>query len=219
MEDYFSIDDILAGDHRIFTTFRHQGYNIGYLDPMGVTEWNASHRAPEELEDNPNIDKDMPKGMRVALPFWLAESLISRNFVNIELPRCYGKQAMQSLRVDTCSVNLAAKCGTYFALGVRLAKLVVDVALPGALARAFAARCWGITDSAAFSGDRGAQAMRGLDWLECDLFQEAHAMAVATRRWKERRGDRISALDSVLGKRPREELGSPISPSTRPRTS
>ncbi|KAI0560459.1 DNA replication complex GINS protein psf3 [Gracilaria domingensis] len=186
---------------------------------MGVSEWNASHRTPEELEENPNIDKDMPKDMRVPLPFWLSESLLTRNFVTLELPRCYGKQARQALRADPRSVDLAAKCSSYFALGVRLAKLIVDVALPGALVRAFAARCWGTADSAAFSGDKGAMAMKGLDWLECELFQEAHAMVVATRRWKERRSDRIAAIDHVLGKRRREELGSPITPSSRPRTS
>ncbi|PXF49660.1 DNA replication complex GINS protein PSF3 [Gracilariopsis chorda] len=221
MEDYFSIDDILAGNHCISTTFEEQGFLLGHLDPENVMDWNANNCNPDDYDNDPDLDRHMPKGMTVALPYWLAEALAARNFAKVQLPRCYGKSTRQALRADARSVDLRSKCDNYYALGVRLARLLVgdDVTFPGVLLRAFAARCWSIADMAVFSGDRGAHAMKGFDLLECDLFCDIHGIAVATRRWKERRGDRISGSGAHFRKRPREEIGSPVTPSTRPRTS
>lgn len=96
---------------------------------------------------------------------------------------------------------------------MRLASLVRDVGLSAALVRAFAGRCWGIVDSAVFAGGRGVAALEGLEEKERALFFAAHGLDIALRRWKERRADRIVAgVDSALGKRKREEVGSPVTP-------
>ena len=214
MEDYFSIDDILAGEPKIYCTLPTQGFLLAHLDPIGVSAHYASN--PELLEDDPDLVNHLPAHHRLALPYWLAESLAERSSLSIQLPRCFATKTRNALRADAKSVHLFNRCQAYYALGIRLAKLLSDVALPNVLVRAFSTRCWSIADAAVFAGGRGVEAMASLDRLERTLFFAAHGVSIAIRRWKERRADRIEPL-SVLGKRKAGQIGSPVTPASRVR--
>lgn len=215
MEDYFSIDDILASEPRIYCTFRTEGALLAHLDPIGV----AAHHASTDVAGEPNMH-NIPRNHRLALPFWLIESLATRNFIAVELPRCYSTSTRNALRADARSVDLYARCQSYFTLGVRLSKLLIDILLPGVLVRAYASRCWKVADIAVLEGGRGADAMSKLDLLERRLFFAAHNVDGGLRKWKERRCDRIEGFESLLGKRLRDDaLGSPVTPTAKVRVS
>lgn len=216
---YFSIDDILASEPRVHTTLHVRGHNLGHLDLHGAAAHWSTH-TPDASALPPGHDgtRDLPAGHRVALPFWLAETMAARGTAAIELPRCFGTRARHALRADARAVRLHARCRAFYALGVRLAALVRDVALGTALVRAFAARCWGVVDTAAFAAERGVEALDGLDETERGLFFASHGLDIALRRWKERRADRIVCeVDAVLGKRKRDDAGSPVTPAAKAR--
>lgn len=214
MEDYFSIDDILASEPRIYATFRVQGHNLAHLDPLGVASYHASHTSSEELAADPSLSSHIPASHRLALPYWLVESLAERSVVSVHLPRCYATPVRNALRADARAVPLFRHCPFYYTLGIRLARLLSDPALPPVLAAGFAARCWHVADVAAL-GSGGCEKIQKLDWLERDAFFAAVGAAVAIRRWKERRTDRIEGVRGVLGKRSWKEVGSPVTPSLR----
>lgn len=252
-EDYFSIDDILSAEPRLYCTFRVRGHLLGHLDPIGVqaavqsqpldsasipstatetasaSATTSATTSASLLDDDAvnDVDDDptnhIPTNHRLALPFWLAETLAERNLVSLHLPHCFKTTVRNALRADAPSVHLHRLCPSYYALGVRISKLVKDISLPATLVRAFASRCWPIVDQAAFASNRGSRALVKLDLLERRLFFEAHSVAAAIVRWKERSCDRISAFPPLLGKRPRPsdapgtDAVSPVTPSTRSR--
>lgn len=233
MDDYFSIDDILSSEPRLHCTFRVRGHNLGHLDPVGVQAAldTSDLPIPDPASDPASADDDdaaahIPQNHKLALPFWLAETLSERNLVTLHMPHCFKRTVHNQLRADAPAVSLHALCPSYYALGVRLAKLVRDLTLPAILVRAFANRCWRIVDNAAFTPAHAMQALAKLDLLERNLFFTAHAVTNAIVRWKERSCDRIVSYASVLGKRPfvdhdEEEdqkqqavVGSPVTPPT-----
>lgn len=218
-EDYFSIDDILSAQPRVHATLLTPAHNLAHLDPLGAAAYWSSNPPPAATvapTSSSSTVQDLPQGHRLALPFWLIESLSQRGLISVQLPRCFATQARHALRADARAVKLHARCPAYYALGVRLAALVKDVGLSAALVRAFAERCWGIVDSAVFVGARGVEALVGLDEAERALFFVAHGLEIAVRRWKERLVDRIGRGGaSVLGKRSIEEVGSPVTPAAQ----
>lgn len=253
MEDYFSIDDILASEPRVFCTFRVQGHQLAHLDPMNLsthrtTQQTQSTTTPSSSSTPPNTNttsnqdsnpdslthpsttsdspqtpttispQHLPANHRLALPFWLIESLAERSIIAVELPRAFGNAARNALRADPIVPSLNLHCPYFFRLGIRLAMLLTDHNLPTVLATSFAARCWPTTDAAAYTRITGSKAVKDLDQDESALFFAAHGAHVAMRRWKERAGDRITPMPTVLGKRKQQdldtdrEIGSPITP-------
>lgn len=202
-QDYFSLDDILATEPRVYATFRVRGHALAHLDPLGVAV--ALAHAGKDVDAAEDVEH-LPEGHRVALPFWLVEALAERAVVDVELPRCFATTVRAELRADARVVALHRKCPAYFALGIALAKLLRDPGLPDMLLRAYADRCWGVVDAAVYGGGKGIDGIRKLELRERDLFFAAHGMSVAVRRWKERRSDKITRADiAVCGKRKRED--------------
>lgn len=246
-EDYFSIDDILSAEPRLYATFRVRGHHLGHLDPIGVQAavqsqpqssmsqpttssasvgtssgvTGATDTAPSSTGNDVSAEDPtmhVPAKHRLALPFWLAETLAERNIVTLHLPHCFKSPVRHALRADASSVPLHQLCPSYYALGVRVAKLINDVSLPAVLVRAFANRCWPIVDQAAYAAARGSRALTKLDRLERRLFFAMHGVTNAVVRWKERSCDRIGPSKPLKGKRPRSsnqtesEVASPVTP-------
>lgn len=218
MEDYFCLDAILASEPRVYTRFLVPGRTLAHLDPLQAALLTSS---TPEAEAKPT--DDLPSGSRVALPFWLAESLTERSVTSIELPRVYGSSTVAELRADAPSVSLRGRCDAYFDLGVRLARLLRAPRLPGVLLSAYAGRCWGAVDAGAHAH---APVLGKLERGERKLFFAARAVARGERRWKERRVGRIRTAvvpvkraaaagntAGVLGKRGADTIGmSPVTP-------
>jgi GINS complex subunit 3 len=232
-QDYFSIDDILASEPRVYATFRVRGHLLGHLDPLASSVPDLSDKENSAAVANTQSTatpmappappgRDLQAGRRVALPFWLVESLAERAVVDVHLPRCFGPRVRNDLRADALAAPLYTKCKFYYALGLALATLLRDGALVAMLLSAFAERCWGAVDAAVYGSavGKGADAMAKLDALERDLFFATHGTAVALNRWKERAADKIPTSQSILGKRSALSAmvnsASPLTP--RPRT-
>lgn len=213
---------------------RHSNINNTDSNPSTQTTDRDSASASAsaydaEAEPDDHEEDHIPANHKVALPFWLAESLAERNVVTVRLPHCFQTKARHALRADAPSVALYSKCPTYYALGIRVARLVKDVSLPLVLTRAFANRCWNIVDQAAYCSTRGSKALAKLDLVERRLFFVAHAVHNGVIHWKERSFDRIASFQPLLGKRPRHhgaagtgaeesDIGSAVTPSVnRPR--
>ena len=86
--DYFSIDDILAEEPRVYATFLVEGHLLGHLDPLGSLG-DDSNKENSPVHANSGAEAPAPSrrahnlraGRRVALPFWLVETLASRGAV------------------------------------------------------------------------------------------------------------------------------------------
>jgi GINS complex subunit 3 len=234
-QDYFSIDDILAEEPMVFATFLTDGYLLGHLDPLGSmadesNKENIPIRSNTLMMDGTGTalqplaresHRNLRAGRRVALPFWLVETLATRGAVDVHLPRCYGPRARNDLRADASSVSLHKACAFYYKLGLLLARLQGDQTLVAMLLKAFSERCWPAVDAAVYGSAmrKGAEVMQKLDATERELFFASHGMAIAMSRCKERNADKIRMSHTVLGKRSplaaRLPDSSPITPRPR----
>jgi GINS complex subunit 3 len=226
--DYFSIDDILAEEPRVYATFLVEGHLLGHLDPLGSLA-DESNKENSPVRANSAAEAPGPSrrahnlraGRRVALPFWLVETLASRGAVEVHLPRCYGLRARNDLRADSGSVSLHKACAFYYKLGLSLAGLLADQRLAAMLLKAFSERCWPAVDAAVYGSamEKGAEVMHKLDAMERELFFASHGMAIAVNRYKERHANKISTSRTVLGKRSASHAqlpdSSPITPRPR----
>lgn len=224
-EDYFSIDSILSTEPRLYTTFRVRGHFLGHLDPLAATLGDPANKENEDPsltnstsesleEKQAQLGRDLRAGRRVALPYWLVDSLATRDLVDVQTPRCYGARVRNDLLADPNVVSLAMKCRHYYRLGLRIATLTRDKRLVQMLVSALADRAWPAVDAAAYGSavGKGAEAMGKLENGERELFFASHGTAVAIARWKERSGERLRA-SSVLGKRKATALQvSPLTP-------
>lgn len=231
VQDYFSIDDILAGEPRVYSLFRVRGRTLGHLDPQSGSGQMIDPAAKENISSLSNLSspkteqsqrhtgRDLRLGQRVALPFWLCESLAERGIVDVELPKCFGARFRNDVRADALSVSIHRKCPYFYSLGLALAKLLLDAGLVTVLLTAFGDRCWTVVDNAAYgaSAGRGADSVSKLDNRERGLFFASHGMVVAVNRWKERKSDKIACSRSVLGKRPSASSSLPESSPITPR--
>lgn len=200
MEDYFDIDAILSAEPRVYVTFNVAGKGLGHLGTD-----------PDEL--------DLPSGSRVALPFWLSESLAERRLVSVALPRCFTGKTRNALRADAYSVDLATACTRYYAMGVRVARLLRVPHIVPMLLQARATRAWRTVDAGQYTRAH-SKLLDRLDAQERELFFAARGAAVARNRWVERRCVRIQTAATVARatrKRPLNEI-SPVTPRTVQRT-
>lgn len=174
MEDYFDVESILATEPRVYVTFLVDGKGLGHLDDKG--------------------EADIPAGARVAIPFWLAESLAERRIVSVAVPKCYTGNMRASLRADPTSVDLQVACPRYFTLGVQVARLLRAPALVPMLITARATRAWRIVDEGA---NDMLHMLRKLDNCERALFFCARASALSREQWVERRLTKLKAARTI----------------------
>lgn len=179
---YFDIDAILAGEPRVYVKFEVAGRGLA----------NLAENAGDDSED-------LPFGSRVAVPFWLAESLAERQMVSISIPRCFatGGTTRSTLRADAVSADLRAACAYYFALGVSIAKLLRAPGIAPALLSARAERSWNAVDAGAHAVHSTSAVLGKLDESERAVFFAARNAAVARERWIERRSTRIRAAPAI----------------------
>lgn len=61
--------------------------------------------------------------VQVEMPFWLTQTLATRNMVSIELPKCFGRSFKRSLLADPRVVDLRDHCFYFYELGLKLSAL------------------------------------------------------------------------------------------------
>ncbi|KAK4524874.1 hypothetical protein GAYE_SCF06G2776 [Galdieria yellowstonensis] len=92
------------------------------------------------VKDEEKSSQKLPAGTRVELPFWLAETLAVRNFVNLQMPHSYGSRTRKDIIADATFVSLKSKASFYYRYGNQLAQCLGDHDLRERLLYAFANR-------------------------------------------------------------------------------
>lgn len=187
MSSYWDIDEILAEEERTPVVFMTDAHQLGYLD----------HETTEE---------DIQDGTRLELPFWLAQSLCKRNYVEVETPKCYGGGFRSALRADPSPtvVDLRQRCPYYFRLGVKLGQFVPDDDeshhIAEALVLAFTGRYHDILDKSQNSRNEDTSGFQAhLSHLEKSLFKAGHVASTAFFHWKNRDHQKLCAARLMRG--------------------
>ena len=108
---WLDIDTILAEEERLPCVFSTDCPTLGHLD-----------------KNNSNYGQMLPKGSRVELSLWLAESLAKKGMVEIEFPKHYGPKMRDQLNSSSL-VNLREYSPYFFDVGLRLSHLRKDTDL------------------------------------------------------------------------------------------
>ena len=121
-EDYWSMEDILAGQERIPCKIEQTLYRLGFL---------STHSGEEHL---------VP-GTKMEVPLWLARSLCTRRrqVISVSLPKSYREGMRVALSADANVVNLYRNGPYYYAVGISL--LNFDLPERGDLAKCLLEVC------------------------------------------------------------------------------
>lgn len=103
--NYYDIDDILAGQERVPCVLRTDLDGIGSSDSTSKVHRNA----------------------RWALPYWMADRLNEEDYVDMEAPIVFSKKANRIYAASPESIQLRAICQYYYQLGLQLGDMVVEI--------------------------------------------------------------------------------------------
>ena len=105
-DDYFDIDDIIAGDLKVPCKFELPVYRLGFLN-------KGSEKEHIEV------------GVSMELPVWLAAVLNSRrrHIVSVELPKIYKESYREIVKADANAVDLYKLGPYYYSAGMKLLQL------------------------------------------------------------------------------------------------
>ena len=103
VDNYWNIDDILAGDARVLCKFELPVYRLGHLVPG-------------------TGDENIAAGTKMELPYWLARVLCAkrRQIVSVELPKAYKDTFREMIRADANVINFQKLGPYYYSTGVKL---------------------------------------------------------------------------------------------------
>ncbi|WFD46642.1 DNA replication protein [Malassezia furfur] len=118
--DYWSVEAILAESQRLPCTFSVDVPGLGYLEESG--------------------EIDMHKHTRVELVYWMAHMLAVYEIVTIQMPRALGSRVRAALDASPTSVQLHNLLPHWYALAVRLARLLESDALYAMLSKTYVGR-------------------------------------------------------------------------------
>ncbi|WWC67982.1 DNA replication complex GINS protein PSF3 [Kwoniella pini CBS 10737] len=108
-DDYFSLNSILADNHKLSCSFTLDVEGLGYLE--GGTDNNIHQHS------------------KVELPFWLAQTLSLNEFTTFPLPPPYSNRVKSALNASAQSVklsNLVGNNGWWYRWGRRIADVLDD---------------------------------------------------------------------------------------------
>ncbi|ORX33936.1 hypothetical protein BD324DRAFT_637744 [Kockovaella imperatae] len=184
-DDYYSLQSILADNHKLSCTFTLDVPGLGYLE--GSTE------------------PDIHQNSKVEIPFWLAQTLSLNEFTTFPLPPAYSNRVRAALNASAPSVKLSHLVGgggCWYRWGRRIAEVLDDqpqADLLNMLLNAFLARLPPLQDLSAHiasadhsipEGDAGSgESFReGMEGDERDLFSVGQDSARITKAWYDSNG-------------------------------
>ncbi|WFD39607.1 DNA replication protein [Malassezia japonica] len=113
--DYWSVEAILAEGQRLPCVFQVDVPGLGHLEESG--------------------EVDMHKNTRIELVYWMAHLLAVYDIVTIQQPRAYGARVRSALEASASSVQLRSLLPYWYALAVRLARLLASEDLQALLSK------------------------------------------------------------------------------------
>ncbi|KND02791.1 uncharacterized protein SPPG_01872 [Spizellomyces punctatus DAOM BR117] len=182
-DEYWDLDAILAEQQKLPSFFRMDVPGYGFLEG--------------------NLDVDLAANTRIELPYWLAEHLALNDYIDLELPKCFGHRVRNDLNASPTSVNLGSLCSYYYRFGVKIINLVVDAMLPDILADAFIARLpliMDYTQTSRLRTDR-SEFIYSLDETEKELYKTGHESVTAMAQWDQRKAVRIHTAEVLRRER------------------
>lgn len=180
---YWSLDDILAHEERLPCTFLSAAINLGYLDAS----------LPGE---------DLEAGAKLELPMWLAATLVKRNLVTADLPKCLSKKARDQIIADPQAVRLREKNPYFYQVAAAATKIVAHpdaTTFPTLVRACLAARSMPIIDKATNSLEQDTSSFTsGLTDLEQRLHFDGYQQSKDLKAWRQRDIATLSAKPSVM---------------------
>jgi len=167
--NYFDLDDILAEQQKLQTSFLVDIPGLGFL------------------ENNPG--GPLHKDEKVLLPYWTIKglSLIPSNneSFSIYLPKCFRNQIKNQLIAGPTTVNLYHECPYFYQFGYLYSKTFDEKNLPQILLNTYKARISLIMDYSQqiqISKDK-AEFVRGLDETERQLYRCGCESIINMKKW------------------------------------
>eukprot|EP00039_Didymoeca_costata_P024890 m.11819 g.11819 ORF g.11819 m.11819 type:complete len:196 (+) comp4528_c0_seq2:214-801(+) len=182
--DYYDIDTILAEDQDVPCIFASDVIKLGHLNPL-VSR------------------KEIRKGTKISLPFWLVKELKSKGYITTETPKMFTESYRQALTADSTVVNLHDWNPYFFQFGMEFTKLVsVDneeaIQMATSLLTAFGERYRRVMDISQNAMEEDTSTLtRNLDMLERKLFEAGHVADKEFSTWQRRNLDQIKMAVSM----------------------
>ncbi|KAK1921635.1 hypothetical protein DB88DRAFT_498687 [Papiliotrema laurentii] len=190
-DDYYSLQSILADNHKLSCTFTMDVPGLGYLE--GGSEANIQQNA------------------KVELPFWLAQTLSLNEFTTFPLPPPYSSRVKSALNASAPAVKLSHLVGSggwWYRWGWRIAEVLDNAPqaeLLDMLLKAFTGRLPSLQDLSAHhaSSDRsipeggagtGEAFREGMEGEERELFAIGQESARQIKAWYDADGTRRAVV-------------------------
>ncbi|EJD53765.1 GINS complex, Psf3 component [Auricularia subglabra TFB-10046 SS5] len=180
---YLDIDAIFAEQQKVSCLFEIDVPGLGYLDG--------------------GKERDIKKGTKMQLPFWLAVPLLQSSICKFDIPPPFTPRVRHALNAEARSVRLSSLVGVgnyWYAHGRNITEILDDAQANGLKevlsltfkqrlmdlmdqAQHFAGAGVGIGVSSTGTGDAGQEFREGLDQTERELFALAQESARRTKAW------------------------------------
>ncbi|CAK8994984.1 unnamed protein product [Durusdinium trenchii] len=156
--DYWDIDEILAEEQDVVIKTFHDVAGGGFLYPCtGAAK-----------------PRDLKEGAKVVVPYWLAQKLVRRNAVELDLPVIFDEATQETLQTDPAVCRLGEKSRYYFEVGLKLAYLTKNFKLQEILVNAymptgprFAKQCPALRTQKVKSLESRSDKQKGLHRFSC----------------------------------------------------
>ncbi|XP_076358118.1 DNA replication complex GINS protein Psf3 [Tachypleus tridentatus] len=193
MEEYFSVDDILATEVRIPCRFQLHVYKLGSLNP--------SSQSP-----------DLLPGTKLELPLWLAQALQSRHIVSVELPKVYREAYREILCADATMVDLHELGPYFYHIGLYLLNFPYPDTeeISKMLIETFKNRFRKVMDASQHTLQEESSSWTSrLDMSEMGLFNIGQKAFMEFQEWQARKMEKICTSGMVINhkKRKRAAMG------------
>lgn len=146
-----------------------------------------------EMQSNLPSGQQIKAQTPISLPLWLSTLLAvqrlgpaSQPICTLDLPHSLAPRVLNALRADPRTVDLRSLTAHYYDLAARVLELFEEEEIVDILAETFKKRAADIADHAhnlRGAQSEGADFLRGLDFMEEQLFRAAHESSKAMRLW------------------------------------
>ncbi|KAJ7228869.1 hypothetical protein GGX14DRAFT_547763 [Mycena pura] len=181
MDDYFSIDAILAENQRVGCRFKIDIADMGHLGGGG--------------------ERDITRSNTLQLPIWLVYTVVLSDWADMIMPPAFGSKVRNALKADPCSVRLSGLVGAgglWYVFGKTIMEILdKKQEMSDLLTNTFRKRLVQVIDQAQHfnalgpaggvgpGGDSAQSFREGLDGTERELFALAQEGAKRMKRWYE----------------------------------
>eukprot|EP00490_Sorites_sp_Unknown_P014468 CAMPEP_0114639704 /NCGR_PEP_ID=MMETSP0191-20121206/1311_1 /TAXON_ID=126664 /ORGANISM="Sorites sp." /LENGTH=205 /DNA_ID=CAMNT_0001851587 /DNA_START=35 /DNA_END=652 /DNA_ORIENTATION=- len=174
--DYWDIEEILSEEQDVMIKSDHDIAGGGILYPCtGAAK-----------------PRDLKEGAKVLVPYWLAQKLVQRYFVEVDIPAIFDDAIQETLQTDPAVGRLGDKSYHYFEVGIKLAFLVKNPKLQEILVRAFMSRVLDLLSLSSSLGEGSrssirkavpSQFLQSLTGIEEDIYRGAREAEIQYQRW------------------------------------